>query len=304
MVVGNIGTINNFIQLTALIMPINIRQLESPKELAAVEDLQRLVWPGSDIEVVPVHMLLAALHGGGVLVGAFDGDTLVGFVFGFPGFDLTSDSVYHCSHMAGVHPDYRDFGLGFKLKRAQWQMVRQQGLNRITWTYDPLQSRNAMLNITKLGAVCNTYYPNYYGELRDQLNIGFPTDRFQVDWWVNSHRVKRRLSKSPPKKLDLAHYLSAETTRLNETELNDAGIIRPRLSNTPIPSAPLLLLEIPADFQMIKTADPVLALDWRRHTRAIFQDIFADGYLVTDFIYLPGSQPRSYYVFSDGEGTL
>jgi len=265
---------------------INIRQLESPKELASVEDLQRLVWQGSDIEVVPVHMLLAALHGGGVLIGAYDGDALVGFVFGFPG------------------SDYRDSGLGFKLKRAQWQMVRQQGLNRITWTYDPLQSRNAMLNITKLGAVCSTYYPNYYGKMRDQLNMGLPSDRFQVDWWVNSPRVNLRLSKSPRKKLDLAHYLSAGTARLNETEINDAGIITPRLSNISISSAPLLLLEIPTDFQLIKTADPILALEWRMHTRTIFHDMFAVGYLVTDFIFLPGSQPRSYYVLSFGESTL
>ena len=285
---------------------INIRQLESPKELASVEDLQRLVWQGGDINVVPVHMLLAALYGGGLLVGAFDGDTLVGFVFGFPGFESTSDGMElrHCSHMAGVHPDYRDSGLGFKLKRAQWQMVRQQGLNRITWTYDPLQSRNAMLNITKLGAVCNTYYPNYYGKMRDQLNMGLPSDRFQVDWWVNSPRVNLRLSKSPRKKLDLAHYLSAGTARLNETEINDAGIITPRLSNIAISSEPLLLLEIPTDFQLIKTADPILALEWRMHTRTIFQDMFAVGYLVTDFIYLPGSQPRSYYVLSFGESTL
>ena len=287
-------------------MSIKIRHLETPIEVAAVEELQRQVWLGDDIEVVPAHMLLAILHGGGVLMGAFEDDTLVGFVFGFLGFKPTSVGMglWHCSHMAGVHPDYRDAGLGFKLKRAQWQMVRQQGLDRITWTYDPLQSRNAKLNIEKLGAVCNTYYPNYYGEMRDQLNMGLPTDRFQVDWWINSARVKRRLSKSPRKKLDLAHYLSAGTARLNETEINDAGIITPRLSNISISSAPLLLLEIPTDFQLIKTADPILALEWRMHTRTIFQDMFAVGYLVTDFIFLPGSQPRSYYVLSFGESTL
>ena len=287
-------------------MSIKIRHLESPKELAAIEELQQQVWPGNDIEVIPVHMLLAALHGGGVVMGAFDGDSLVGFVFGFPGFEARNDGLewLHCSHMAGVHPDYRDAGLGFKLKRAQWQMVRRQGLDRITWTYDPLQSRNAKLNIAKLGAVCNTYFPDYYGELRDQLNAGLPTDRFRVDWWVNSTRVKRRLSKSPRKELDLAHYLSAETMRLNETHLNDAGLITSLRYNIDPACAPFLLLEIPADFLAIKTADPSLALEWRLQTREIFQDMFAAGYLVTDFIYLPGNQPRSYYVLSYGESTL
>ena len=87
---------------------------------------------------------------------------------------------------------YRDSGIGFALKRAQWQMVRHQDLDHITWTYDPLLSRNAYLNIARLGAVCSTYRRSEYGEMRDGLNVGLPSDRFQVDWWLNSHRVQRR----------------------------------------------------------------------------------------------------------------
>ncbi|MFN2237342.1 MAG: GNAT family N-acetyltransferase [Anaerolineales bacterium] len=287
-------------------MSLTIRHLESSEEITAVEELQKQIWSGSDIEVVPTHMLLAAVHGGGLLLGAYDGDVLVGFVFGFPGFELKADHMefQHCSHMAGVLPDYRDSGVGFLLKRAQWQMVRRQGIERITWTYDPLQSRNAKLNIAKLGAVCNTYLPNYYGELRDDINLGIPSDRFQVDWWLNSSRVKRRLSKSPRKKLDLAHYLSANITRLNETQLDSAGLIAPCPIEISISSEPLLLLELPAEFAVIKTANPALALEWRMHTRTIFQEVFAVGYLVTDFVFLEGSQPRSYYVLSYGDGTL
>lgn len=289
--------------------PINIRLLETAAELAAVEELQRLVWPGSDIEIVPVHMLLAAIHGGGLAIGAYDVEALVGFAFGFPGIDVTSrgKQYRHCSHMAGVHPGYRDSGLGFKLKRAQWQMVRQQGFDRVTWTYDPLQSRNANLNIAKLGAVCNTYFPNYYGEMRDGLNAGIPSDRFQVDWWVNSSRVKQRLSKRPRKKMDLAHYLSAETPRLNETYINEQGLVAIRTSDnnkSTATLAPLLLLEIPADFPGLKRADPALAIEWRLQTRKSFETQFAAGYLITDFIYLSGSQPRSFYVLSHGESTF
>ncbi len=287
---------------------MNIRLLETVEDLTSVENLQRLVWPGSDIEIVPVHMLLAAVHGGGLAIGAFEGESLVGFVFGFPGVDFNPDGLkyQHCSHMAAVHPDYRDSGLGFKLKRAQWQMVRQQGFERITWTYDPLQSRNANFNIAKLGAVCNTYLPNYYGEMRDGLNRGLPSDRFQVDWWVNSTRVCRRLSKRPRKKMDLAHYLSAETPRVNETQINNLGLVMPRSKqeNLKIEKDVLLILEIPADFAGLKSADPGLALAWRDHTRELFETLFSGGYLVTDFIYLSGSQPRSFYVLSYGESTL
>lgn len=287
-------------------MSIQICHLESPEDLAAVEKLQGQIWSGNDIEIVPAHMLLAALHNGGILIGAWDQKILVGFVFGFAGFKKVSEGItlQHCSHMLGVHPDYRDTGLGFKLKRAQWQMVRQQGLDKITWTYDPLLSRNAYLNIAKLGAVCNTYHPNYYGELRDQINDGLYTDRFIVDWWINTTRVKSRLGNSPRKRLDLAHYLSAEIPRVNETKLNKAGLIVPQSSNISISSIPLLLVEIPADFQKIKIADPGLALQWRLHTRSLFEDMFSSGYLVTDFVYLSGSQPRSYYVLSYGESTF
>lgn len=287
-------------------MPLEFRILESPSEMEAVCELQRLIWPGDETEIVPVHMLLAAVHNGGLVIGAYSHAVLVGFVFGFPGFDTTPHGLQliHASHMAGVHPDFRDAGLGFKLKRAQWQMTRQQGVTRVTWTYDPLQSRNANLNITKLGAVCNTYYPNYYGPMGDDLNIGVPSDRFQVDWWVNSHRVRRRLERRPPKKLDLAHYLSAGTPLVNATRINDLGLVVPLGKPPQPPSAPLLLLEIPADITSIRTADLDLAVKWVTHIRELFSDHFSQGYLVTDFIYLSGSQPRSFYVLSDGSATL
>jgi len=285
---------------------MDIRLIETPEELTAVEELQRQVWSGNDIEVVPVHMFLAAIHAGGMVIGAFEEGVLIGFVFGFPGFDPSPQGLQprFCSHMAAVHPDYRDAGLGFKLKRAQWQMVRQQGFDHISWTYDPLQSRNAKLNITKLGAVCNTYLPNYYGELRDGLNVGLPSDRFKVDWWVNSQRVRRRLGKRPRPPLDLAHYLSADVHRVNTTTLTELGVVAPQFLDPPVGSEPFLILEIPADFQSIKSADPTLAVEWRLHTRELFEDLFKAGYLVTDFVYLPGNQSRSYYVLSHGESTL
>ena len=285
-----------------------IRIIESPHELRLVEDLSRLVWPGSDIDVIPVHLMRAVIDHGGLVIGAFLEDQLVGFVFGFPGFENTPQGLQlvHASHQAGIHPDYRDRGLGFRLKRAQWQMVRQQGIDRIQWTYDPLQSRNARLNIAKLGAVCNTYIREFYGEMRDGLNAGLPSDRFRVDLWVNSSRVQRKMSAPPPQKLDLAHYLSAETPFVNRTQLNQAGLVEPLETNDlPLDDLPpLVLLEIPSDFQAIKATDASLALRWRLHSRVLFEDLFQRGYLVTDFLYLPGAQPRSFYVLTYGESTF
>lgn len=304
--------------------------LETPKEMEEVEYLQRLIWSGSETEVVPAHILLAMVHNGGIAIGAYlktSGDdaqdahleshqqevtSLIGFVFGFPGLYTTPDGPRpkHCSHMLGVHPDYRGHGIGFGLKRAQWQMVRYQEIDRITWTYDPLLSRNAFLNITRLGAVCSTYRRNEYGELRDDLNVGLPSDRFQVDWWVNSKRVERRLSRKARLPLDLAHFLAAGAEIVNPTKTDDSGLPQPGTHilldeiKARDEQTRILLLEIPADFLALKLQDKDLAIAWRTHTRELFEELFSSGYLVTDFIYLPGKPPRSYYVLSHGESTL
>jgi len=207
--------------------------------------------------------------------------------------------------MLAVLPNHRDQGLGFILKRAQWQMVRHQGLERINWTYDPLLSRNAHLNIARLGAVCNTYLRNEYGEMRDVLNAGDQSDRFFVDWWVNSRRVDRRLSRRARASLDLAHFLDAGTPILNRSHLGEDGLPLPDLNaHVPDQDVPLLLLEIPSDYLYLRSVQPALALEWRLHTRALFEGLFAQGYLVTDFIFMPGTYPRSFYVLSHGDKTL
>jgi predicted GNAT superfamily acetyltransferase len=319
---------------------IFLKILEAPQDFAQVENLQLEVWPNTPTDVVPGHMLMAAVHNGGLVVGAYEGEVpedslteslepveteptdapvspdslLVGFVFGFPGIYTTPDGprLKHHSHMMGVLPRYRDQGIGFLLKRAQWQMVRYQGLDRITWTYDPLLSRNAYLNIARLGGVCSTYITDFYGEMRDSMNASGPSDRFQVDWWVNSWRVTRRLSRRPRKKLDLAHYLAAGVTILNPTDLDQDGLPHPgtteqalaRLEEHDRELHPLLLVEIPADFLALKEARPGLVLEWRYHTRLLFQALFSKGFLITDFVHLRGTYPRSFYALSNGESTL
>jgi predicted GNAT superfamily acetyltransferase len=301
-------------------LSFRIQILETPVELAGVEALQRQVWPGNETEVVPAHLLIAAIHNGGFLLGALSDsqpDRLLGFVFGFPGLYFTPDGPrpMHCSHMLGVLPEARGRGVGFALKRAQWQMVRHQGLDRINWTFDPLLSRNAHLNIARLGGVCSTYLRDLYGELRDDLNAGLPTDRFLVDWWVNSQRVNRRLSKSARTRLDLAHFLAAGAEIANPTRSRPDGFPEPAAAHLPGRSADgetgeqetpaaLLLIEIPADFQALKAADPGLAHAWRQHSRELFEALFTRGYLVTDFVYLAGAAGRSFYVLSHGESTL
>ena len=278
-----------------------IHILETPEEMAAVEELQRLVWSAPDIEIVPKDILLAMVHNGGLAIGAFVGSELVGASFGFPGFYQTPDGprLKHHSHILAVHPDWRSKGMGFALKRAQWQMVRKQGLDRITWTYDPLLSRNAHLNVARLGAVCSTYLRSEYGEMLDGLNAGLPSDRFQVDWWLNSQRVERRLSRRSRPTLDLNYFRLAEATLL-EACWNLGPIPRPPDEISSL-SGTLVLVEIPYDFQALKAVDLALARDWRFYTREVFEEAFAAGYLVTDFVLDEG---RSFYVLTHGETTL
>jgi predicted GNAT superfamily acetyltransferase len=280
-----------------------IRLLETPEEMTAVEELQRAVWPGSETEIVPAHLLITTVHNGGLVMGAFDGDQLVGFIFGFPGLESLPDGPHpkHCSHMLGVLPAHRDSGLGFALKRAQWQMVRHQGLSHVTWTYDPLLSRNAQLNIAKLGAVCNTYLRSQYGDMRDGLNAGLPSDRFQVDWWIRTRRVERRLSKRSRGTLSLAQFQGAGHQLFIPHPRAD-GLLQPPEHFSP-PADRLALAEIPSDFQALKSADLALARDWRFFSRELFETCFAAGFLVTDFVFDRDSG-RSLYVLADGESTL
>ena len=296
-----------------------IQILNTAEEMAAVEALQRLVWPGSETDIVPAHMLLATVHNGGLALGAFVKDDLVGVSFGFPGFYATPDGprLKHHSHILGVHPEWNGKGIGYALKRAQWQMVRSQGIDRITWTYDPLLSRNAHLNISRLGAVCNTYLRSEYGEMCDSLNAGLPSDRLQVDWWLNTARVERRLSLSSRPPLSRDQYRAAGATLL-EAQTNPGSLPYPpgEIASPRVPSGnrdyhagtrtttlmgKLLLIETPSDFLALKAADLPLALEWRYYIREVFEGVFTSGYLVTDFVHDLG---RSFYIMTHGDSTF
>ncbi|MCC7119147.1 MAG: GNAT family N-acetyltransferase [Anaerolineales bacterium] len=276
--------------------------------MARVEELQRRVWTGSETDVVPMHLLITAVHNGGLILGAFQNEELIGFIFGFPGFEQTPDGprLKHCSHMLGIHPNFRDGGVGFALKRAQWQMLRHQGLDHATWTFDPLMSRNAYLNLAKLGAVCSTYRRSEYGEMRDGLNAGLPSDRFQVDWWLNTHRVKKRLGADSRATLNLKHIARSGLKLLYPLHYPTDSLPRPPEQIPPFERR-LLLAEIPADFADLKSKDFALARDWRFFVREFFETAFEKKFIVTDFIFdhsVDDRRARGLYLLTHGESTL
>lgn len=283
----------------------SIRILETPQEMTHVEELQRLVWPDSETDVVPMHMLITVVHNGGLVLGAFQEDKIIGALFGFPGLEKIPDGPRpkHCSHMMGIHPDHRDSGVGFALKRAQWQMIRHQSLDHATWTYDPLLSRNAYLNIAKLGAVCSTYRRSEYGDMRDGLNAGLPSDRFQVDWWVNTRRVSQRLGENSRPTLNLEHITRSGLRPFYPLHTTD-GLPHPP-EHVPALDDRLLLAEIPGDFTGLKSKDFTLARDWRFFTRELFETAFAANFIITDFVFdRSEGNPRGLYLLTHGESTL
>ncbi len=251
-------------------MSITIRPITGYAEFIACEELQRVVWPDS---VVPLNMLYTAQSNGGVVLGAFDeaahGTPLVGFVFGFLGRD-SNNQIKHCSHMAAVLPNYRDTRIGERLKLAQRDEVVAQGITLMTWTFDPLLSRNARLNIRKLGGITRTYKDNVYGPEPvpdDQL----PSDRFVVEWWLNQPRVLTRLS----------HPEEAPTP---EVILEGAVLLNPDPMLPPLPiQGKRLVLRIPSQIDALRESDFARAKAWRCQLRTAAKDAFALGYAITDF---------------------
>ena len=169
-----------------------------------------------------------------------------------------------------------------------------QGMDLVTWTFDPLESRNARLNFHKLGVTCNTYLRDLYGSMRDELNVGLPSDRFQVDWWLLSRRVERRLS-GQRRRMTLAEGIAAGGELVNETGL--AGGVRVPAGAELSSRSASVLIEIPSDFQTVKRADMHAARRWRLHTRQLFEGYFEVGYTVTDFVSeVTADERRNFYL--------
>lgn len=262
----------------------------------ALEDLQRQIWSGTDDDAVPAHILLAIAHNGGLVLGGYQAGALVGFVCSFPGWHQVGEvrQLKHVSHILGVLPQAQGQGLGFALKQAQRSLARQQGIELITWTYDPLLSRNAHLNIHRLGAACRTYFRDYYGVMRDDLNRGLPSDRFQVEWRLDSERAESCSRSAPPAPERLPQVV-------NLARSGSQGWLEPADDPDGFDLAALpeeAAVEIPADFLALKAAQPELALRWRLHTRLWFETLFSQGFTVFDYHYQPGSPARGYYLLS------
>lgn len=260
---------------------IVIRDIERIAELREVEELQKVVWGVEDREVVPGLALIPMLEVGAILVGAFDEEKLVGFVFGFPGHEEGCLTLH--SDMLAVIPAYRSYGLGYKLKLAQRKRALASGIDTITWTYDPLQALNANLNFRRLGVTADRYRINYYGETSSFLH-STGTDRLWVRWELSSERVERRIE-------------GRDIETLADTNCDDIPLsLRVGPGDEPsediVELASQMLLEIPADINKIQRENPALALSWRLRTREAFTRALDGGLFVDDFFMVQRQQDR------------
>lgn len=256
---------------------IIIRDIKLISEMREVESLQKEVWGCDDRDVVPLTILAATREIGAILVGAFDGSSLIGFAYSFVGRE--NGHLVHHSHMLAVTPSHRNLNLGYRLKLAQRERALAQGINRMTWTFDPLQSLNAHFNFAKLGVVADAYKINFYGDATSSFlhQIGTGTDRLWVTWLLDSQHVRERLE-------------TKDRTRAS-TDLDDiACLVRVGPNNVPqkghsskVPGQRYVSIEIPTDINRLQRESPELALRWREATRWAFSQAMASGYLIEDF---------------------
>ena len=317
-------------------LPITIRPLDTVIDVEHFQRLEQLIWASPAEDVVPTHIAITAIHNGGGLLGAFADDGpaetggMVGLTFWFPGLGVATTGegrgargegrkvdalsgttgpaprpsplaprLKMCSHMAGVLPAWQGQGLGLALKLAQRQAILEQGLTDwVTWTYDPLQRTNAVFNIHRLGAVCNTYKANWYGEMRDGLNAGTPSDRCQVDWWLSEGRGARgegRRGDAPMVNgLPLVvegigagrrFIVGGQLLQVLPTAPTAAGHRAP-VENELRFESNLLAVPIPDDIGALRREDRGLGMAWRLFMRQALETAFAGGFVMVDCTHL------------------
>jgi predicted GNAT superfamily acetyltransferase len=174
---------------------IEIHPLFDLRHFARCVELQLEVWGYDDGDVIPRRMFLVAQRIGGQVFGAFDGDIMIGFAMSLPGY--RSGQSYLHSHMLAVLPTYRNASIGRRLKLAQREDALAKGFDLMEWTFDPLEIKNAHLNIARLGAIARRYQPDFYGSSTSPLQGGLPTDRLYAEWWLRSPSVASVLRGEP-----------------------------------------------------------------------------------------------------------
>ncbi|WP_019241753.1 MULTISPECIES: GNAT family N-acetyltransferase [Bacillus] len=247
-----------------------IKPLKTIDELKAMQKLEIDTW---GMDCIPTHQTLTAVKNGGIILGGYLGKQLIGFQYSFPGF--RNGEAYLCSHMLAIDSAYRGKGLGEQLKIAQKEEALKKGYKLVSWTFDPLETANAKLNVGKLNAICNTYIENCYGEMEGTLTSGLATDRFQVEWYITSDYVKNKQDFLSYKPIHIATVASHDSN-FPIIDWFDVHV----LDNVDKDEA--IYVPITTQFQQMKNEHLDLASDWRMKTRQIFTILFEKDFVLVD----------------------
>jgi predicted GNAT superfamily acetyltransferase len=273
---------------------IVVRDLRSFDELCQLKAVEKEVWGMADEDSIPLTLAVALQAAGNIFVGAFDQDKLVGFAFGFLGREHGQTTLH--SHMLAVLDSYRHLSLGARLKQAQRERAIAIGVQEMTWTFDPLQSRNAHFNFAKLGVVSDTYKVDFYGPETSSTLHRNGTDRLWVRWVLNSRRVRDRLAGKNARTETLdAMRLLAPLVRFN----GDGHPVRADLADSL--SRQRASIEIPGEILQVEHADMGLAREWRAATRWAFREALTAGFFVAEFCRsIRGQQGPGAYLLQRG----
>ena len=259
---------------------IVFRDITESSELRDVERLQKVVWGVEDVDILPALAMKPLVEVGGLLVGAFLDNKMIGFVLGFAGRSA-GENIIH-SDMLAVLPEYRSLGLGFRLKLAQRERALASGIQTISWTFDPLRALNANLNFARLGVTASRYEIDYYGETSSVLHrLG--TDRLWVTWALNDERTIARINSDVgPSKID-PHGIS-----LVQVGNEQQPVVNDEISGNQVS------IEIPTRLDELLKSQPALAAEWKMATRKAFTSAIGAGYIVNDFVTDKGSGKGTY----------
>jgi predicted GNAT superfamily acetyltransferase len=260
---------------------VTLRPLVALDEFRACFDLQAEVWGASFADIVAASLLQVSTHVGGLVLGAFAADRLVGFVFGLTG--VKDDEIVHWSHMLAVRAEAREHGIGRELKEYQRAVLAHRGVAREFWTFDPLQARNAHLNINRLRVQVTDYVVNMYGSTGSPLHFGTATDRLIVSCSTGPGHAATPTGAPLVAGIDAAAILTPAPRANDRLHAGD----RPRT----------LMIEIPWDIQAVVAQSVAIADEWRIATRQSFQWAFLHGYRV-GALHRDHATARSFYVLT------
>jgi predicted GNAT superfamily acetyltransferase len=279
---------------------IGIRDLKSIDDLSQLKAVEKEVWGMTDEDALPLTLAIACKAAGNLFVGAFakekDKEKLVGFAFGFFGREHGQTTIH--SHMLAVLDAYRHLDLGSRLKQAQRERAMAMGVHEMTWTFDPLQSRNAHFNFSKLGVVSDTYKVDFYGPETSSMLHRNGTDRLWVRWILNSRRVRDRLTgKSTNARVETldAMKLLAPLVRFDPSGRPGRADLAESLGRQRVS------IEIPGDILHVERTDMGLAREWRDATRWAFREAMKAGFVVAEFCRsIRGQQGPGAYLLQRG----